>query len=421
MKIFGAVFFILFTLIIPQALAQDEKELYVNQEYGFEIRAPKGWVKDFSKAKRRGEAMFIKQSVGKDNLPVLGVAIDTARGDIESALDYVKFILPEYQEIALQNQASFKLAETPHEVEINGIKGARFIFESLTKNGGGFKSIDCKFMKNNLVISLQGVDYPQTFQENLEDFEAMINSFKFIGEETKTNEPANFILTGLQFKPIDETIWGLLKNQILESMQHKNTFKSEFTFKDRMKQELSQNDFIKMIWLITFVSPQSFEVTQRAYPSNEGDMWRVVGDKVYINVGAWMPFPEQSENPQISQMLKARQTIYKMLSFEQYIEIIKSKTPSGIAENIQDKYTVIQFIFQEAHDLFTGELRKGTYRAELIIWVDNKDKTVKFVRTIVNGKDANKEIKEEYEHSFSDYNGSFDIKEPEMAYIKGNK
>jgi hypothetical protein len=42
------------------------------------------------------------------------------------------------------------------------------------------RSIDCKFIKDNLIVSIQGMAYSEDFETNLKDFKEAINSFKFI-------------------------------------------------------------------------------------------------------------------------------------------------------------------------------------------------------------------------------------------------
>ena len=167
---------------MPQAELQKQTgpagELYVDERIGFEITAPKGWVK---RVDRRGNVIFSKEAASDQIVfpyPSLGVVIDALPPDMNSALLFSTAAMSHYEAGALKNNIAFNLVEFPHEIEINGIKGARFIFE-MSSPGKAMKSIDCKFMKDGVIISLQGMDHPGDFGSSLKDFEETIKSFKF--------------------------------------------------------------------------------------------------------------------------------------------------------------------------------------------------------------------------------------------------
>jgi hypothetical protein len=109
-------------------------------------------------------------------------------------------------------QAAFNLVEPAHEVEVNGNKGARFVFEQTGPGGRNMKSLDCKFIRGDLVVSIQGMDYIASFSDSLSDFEAAIRSFKF----REAKEPAaaggtrKFSLRDLLAS--GEKVYGVYKN-----------------------------------------------------------------------------------------------------------------------------------------------------------------------------------------------------------------
>lgn len=404
----------------PQALPENPEGRFVNEEYGFEIMGPRGWFMHLGQGGKQTAAYFTKQSEEKFILPVLGVTIDMAPPNIQTALDFTNFVLPGYQGPAKRDQGVFNLIESPHEIEINGLKGSRFIFEMLARNNKGIKSIDCKFMRGNLIVSLQGMDYPETFNTHLKDFEQAINTFKFTVPEDDFIELKKLNEIQADFKPIESDVsWEALKKPILENIQAKDSFKSLFILKDETESKLANNDFKGMEWVMMFGSPQSFEITQSDYYSNVGDIWRVVGDEIYMKIGVWMPMPTPVDNPEVNQMIKARREIYKILSFDKYLDLLRKELPTGIMENVQDRYVVIQFKPSQIEDLFTGRPQEGSFKVGILVWVDNKDKTIKFVKTNIEGKDKDgKELKKEHEHYFSNYNFPFKLSKPEMAWMQ---
>lgn len=160
-------------------------ELYVNEESGFEINGPVGWLKHVS-SQRGGHKVVFYKTVSNEKLkyPFLGITVDTAPDHVQTALDFANLVLPEYRASAERMQAVFNLLEAPHEIKINEMTGVRFVYEMSGNDGKAMKSIDCKFMKGNLVVSIQGMDYPGSFKTNLSSFEEAINSFKFQAKTT---------------------------------------------------------------------------------------------------------------------------------------------------------------------------------------------------------------------------------------------
>jgi len=189
------------TVTATQFAQESLGELYVNEEHGFEIRGPKGWFKNLGRPNSGPAVIFTRHLyTGQMRLPILGVTVDTAPANIATALDFANFILPQYQASADKTQAQFKLIEPPHEIEINGRKGARYVFQMLGKDRA-MESIDCKFLRGNMIISIQGMDTPEAFQADLADFQEAVSSFKFrepqkVPEGTRTRALVDVLATG---------------------------------------------------------------------------------------------------------------------------------------------------------------------------------------------------------------------------------
>jgi|GEM_PF-4847796 len=399
--------------------------LYINDELGFEIKAPNGW---FLRKDPRGRGMFFtRQATGQTAMPYLGINIDRAPANAQTSLDAAKFFSQQYQSSASKNNATFNFIEPVHEVDVGGSKGARFIFTMLNKDGRGMKSLDCKFMRDNMVVSLQGMDFPNSFQNNLKDFEEAIGSFKFLVPEDNFTQLQKLNNEQLNFKPIETALWEALKKQIIEKMGQEHSFQSSFTLKDKTNVKLADKDYKSIEWSMQYVSPQSFEISQSNYYRGEADTWRVVGDKIYFKIGFWQEMPTQFDAADKSQagilgIVKNQKEIYKRLSFVKYLDLMSKGTPSGIMENSQDKYTIIQFKPQQINDLFTDKPKEGSFTQQVLVWVDNKDKAIRFAKTIIEGKDkGGKEVKEEYEHYFDNYNFPFMLGIPKIEWKEKSK
>lgn len=159
---------------VENALTESSPQKYINEQDQFEMTVPHGWFQHENK----GSIIFTKQSTPELTLPVLGVITDTVPPNIQTVLEFTKSALYQYQLSAVQYKDTFRTIESPKEIEVNGCKGIRFVYERVGQSGA-MKSIDCKFMRGNFVVSLQGMDYSETFDESLKNFEETIQTFRF--------------------------------------------------------------------------------------------------------------------------------------------------------------------------------------------------------------------------------------------------
>ena len=160
-----------------------EGEAYINKEFGFEIRGPVGWFKKDNSPYIHG-ATYTKYAQGKGEtaLPMLDInalalhrATDESLKGLNNAVDFSNVSIQSWEE------ARAKIIEAPHEIEVNGIKGARFVVEKVYPDGQGNKRlIKYTFLKGDVVISISCLDWLATSDENVKDFETAANNFKFI-------------------------------------------------------------------------------------------------------------------------------------------------------------------------------------------------------------------------------------------------
>ncbi|MBM3248576.1 MAG: hypothetical protein FJZ10_04050 [Candidatus Omnitrophica bacterium] len=172
----------------PSASAS-EGELYIDEDYGFEIKGPKGWFKKLVYPDKihtqRKSVRYNKyaQAEGETAFPTFVATTDIVPANISNAVDFSNLIIQEWIEILAENKSGIlRVIEEPHEIEVNGIKGARAIFEMIATDGKGMRTLDYKFINNNTVFSVMGTDWPDKFETNRQDFEKAVSSFRFISK-----------------------------------------------------------------------------------------------------------------------------------------------------------------------------------------------------------------------------------------------
>lgn len=170
------------------AVAEDES--YIDKRFKFEIRGPRGWFKKpgitytmSTGATYTTAPTYSKHAHGKGEMAlpaidmlVLGLnrATDESLKGFNNAIDVSRFNVQQWEEMGA------KIIEAPHEIEVNGIKGARCVVEKADPDGKLKRVIEYTFMSNDVVITINGVGWLDTFDADIKDFEAAANSFKFI-------------------------------------------------------------------------------------------------------------------------------------------------------------------------------------------------------------------------------------------------
>jgi hypothetical protein len=99
---------------------------------------------------------------------------------INSAVDLSKYFLLKYRKIVEETGGTLRVVEEPRGIDINGTKAGRCIFDRVGLEGKYFRVVDYKFLENDLFISISGMDWAETFETALKDFEAVAKSFKFL-------------------------------------------------------------------------------------------------------------------------------------------------------------------------------------------------------------------------------------------------
>lgn len=153
----------------------------VNKGQGFRISAPKGWHKQVVPDKS-ALVVFVKDSADKNDIPRIGVTVDQAPPGINSALEFMKLVLPQYQKGIEKQGGIFRLISQPERILMpNGAEAAAVTFEMVNRRGPSLTSMDFKFMQADKVATIQCVDYSNAFKANFSDFSRAIESFEFVG------------------------------------------------------------------------------------------------------------------------------------------------------------------------------------------------------------------------------------------------
>ncbi len=109
----------------------------------------------------------------------MGESSDKALADeflrgLNNVVDFARIDLRNWEEMGA------KVIEAPHEIEVNGTKGARFVVEKTDPDGKVKRVIDYTFIRGDVVVSISGVGWLDTFDTDIKDFETVASSFKFI-------------------------------------------------------------------------------------------------------------------------------------------------------------------------------------------------------------------------------------------------
>jgi hypothetical protein len=108
------------------------------------------------------------------------VTVDVSQKTYRDVLDYSKAMLEMYQKSAEAKGGAVKIIEPPHLIDISGIKSARFVVDRVGARGKVLRMIDCKFQRGNLMVSVQCMDFSDTAESHLKDFEYAIKTFSFL-------------------------------------------------------------------------------------------------------------------------------------------------------------------------------------------------------------------------------------------------
>jgi hypothetical protein len=162
------------SLKVANSATVSEGALFESRKFGFKIEGPAGWIKEIGSGGKDGEVKFSQTSDGP--LPVIAITTDSM-GSFPTLLAFTDVVIKDLRVSAEQRQAVFNLIEEPKEIEVNGAKGVRFIYEFVGPIAMRF--LDCKFINKDLVVSVMAVDYSGSFDSYSKEFAEALNSFTF--------------------------------------------------------------------------------------------------------------------------------------------------------------------------------------------------------------------------------------------------
>jgi len=387
-------------------------KIYANEEFGFSIACPDGWFLHDHPLIRGSLVLFNQSRSPSYALPGVNISVDVVKPRAESLRNFADKVVAEYT-----NQ-KHTVVEPITEITIPRASGYFFTIEMIP--GGqrqGLRMSQYIFGKGDLAISVMYGATLQDFEFYLADARKAIESFSFLEPEDDYMRLSQLGQVPVAVSPPEPAAYETFRKKLLDAMNAARSFKSMLLAKNLADEQLAKTGYMSIKWSMVFNSPQDFEVNQSDFKMNAGDLWRVVGDDIYSFIAFWMPMPKEAEAPQLKDMIAARRQGYRVFSWDAYRTMFETEQPAGIAHDKEQKFTIVKFEPKTVRELFTGNPRDGSFRSEVFVWVLDKDMTVRFVKTVLTGRDKDqKEIREEYEHFFSSYNAPFLLGVPDMSW-----
>ncbi|MBN1794869.1 MAG: hypothetical protein JW844_07900 [Candidatus Omnitrophica bacterium] len=405
--LFTVVVLIFLSILTAIAVFSVSENQYINDNYRISITGPSGWKMQ----EQPSRGTLVSFTKGPSTLPGIAVAVDVLGPEQKTSLDFAQDLIAYYT-----TTMKATMIEAPKEVQIQGMQGSSFILKSPEGPKGAFILKQYLIEKDHKIVSIMYTAFSNAYDRYSHAFEQTVQTFRFLSPRVVLKEFQACSDSSVAFKSLEQVDYKPLKQECLVSMANRETFEAILIVQDRTKSELEDDDYVIMQSNIQYNSPADFEIYVGDFLHNVGDIWRVVGDDIYVKIGTWVPMPSQTDNPEINKIFTARKQSYQSLSFEKYVQLLRDEEPVGIAQNVQGRYTVLRFQTNDSAYLIDW-LQTNICQSEIIIWIDNKDKTIAFVKTHTTGVDENgKNVDVLLEHLFNAYNVRYRLGIPEMPW-----
>ncbi|MFH1995503.1 MAG: hypothetical protein ABIJ27_00730 [Candidatus Omnitrophota bacterium] len=161
----------------PSLRSRAEKT-YLNEESGFYITGPVGWVKHLAPPIHGVKVLFSTSDSPKRIFPGIAVSIDDLP---ETDLPFKEFT---GSIVASQKKSGIAIVEPVKEVRINGIQGVRFTTESkVGEFGYGFRFMHIVLDRGDTAVSIMCVAKTDDFHLYEDDFNRTIASFGSVSDD----------------------------------------------------------------------------------------------------------------------------------------------------------------------------------------------------------------------------------------------
>ncbi len=168
-------------------MAESPENLYVNDKYEFSIVWPKKWIKlreeDYKNRIGQKEFAISYQKFEKSqtvmDLPVFGLFIEAPRSSASTALEIAWAVFHQWR----HTEKEWRTVEGPAELEVNGISGARFVWDKPAWDGNKkfwVRIVNIYLVREKYIVHFTLFCRPEEFQDNYQEIEKSLNTFRFI-------------------------------------------------------------------------------------------------------------------------------------------------------------------------------------------------------------------------------------------------
>ncbi len=387
------------------AFADSGGEFYINKEYGFSIATPAGWMRQET---NQYDALVGFVKTGTDKTLLIGVTIDNVsrETEVKEARDFSNIIANQYEQ-----NPQFVILSDPEKSTLNNIQGSQFTFT--TKDSKAKTQFNQLLVGENIITVFIIYEDPS----QLDQAKAVLDNFRLVDARYSLDRLQALKKVKTDFQPIEDEDYFTLRDQIIRQINAAKSFKTHYVIQNPSDEKLKPFDYKSIEWTMIFASPYDLEFETTAYPQKKTTIWRVSGPKMYTRDNKWVEAADLSDPElelEIKQTLQEKKDVYKILTIKKYKALLEKEKPVGVFEDNDNDYIVLDFEPKDTSFLALDRLSKTAEKARVVFWVDDKDKTIRLVRLVFKGKDAEgRPIKEKHEQYFQMFNNSFVLGVPQ--------
>ena len=191
------------------------------------------------------------------------------------------------------------------------------------------------------------------------------------------------------------------------------TYRSRLIIRDLTQEDLKPRDYVSIKWEIDFARPDSYHVTQVAYPYGELDEWVSIGQEHYQGIGLWAELPE-ARNDELNLFLLA----------DKWLEILQVADPvsAHVYRYREEHYLLLEYTVRTVRELerFAGYFEETSSvlnsRGQIHVWVDLKTDRLTKGELVIQDQDSDSEhIHYEFQQVFTNYNMDIRITAPPIG------
>lgn len=395
-----------------------EGNLYVNELIGFKITVPV-WFEiernsrqlQFTKEKEIKKEIFSAQFI---------INIDEALifPEANSSLEYAKKIIDETMNNA---QGKAEVINYPCSVNINGFDAATLRYKLLGADNAGNQSLVISQYVYHLgedVVVLMFVDGDKTFETNFAGIKPNLESFERLSVENTVGYLEETSAGKLFFSNIDNQQYYQLVYKMIDGASAINSYKSSLLIKDNLNEGLADFGYKSVELTMSFSEKNNFEFEVFDFYTGTREIWRIVGDEVYIKTATWVSLSEllsktnENERSEIQDTMHKRKQAYNDLAYGRYLDLLSKEVPAEISES-PGSFIVLRFNLDKADFLPFIDAEESVLSCDARVWIFKQDYTIRMVQATIEGVDKiGRKFIKEYKQYFTNYNLPFTLRKP---------